>query len=177
MRAMAEGASHRGNLDPVSRRDDDFRVLRWDGSIDPSRPELEWLGRNRVELVGRSDSRVGLSSRIYGGSDIASILTQGQRLLETGEFDHDYVVFWPPGMGFVSASVLFLTGREISPPLKESKVKNGPDEPPSNGDIVLLSAIDLLKSIQALGLLPSKSSAFEGGDEENRKNAIQKHRS
>jgi len=75
------------------------------------------------------------------------------------------------------SSEAILTGREISPPLKDVKAKNEPDEPPSNGDTVLLSAIDLLKSIQALGLLPSKSSTFEGGDEENHKNDIQKHRS
>lgn len=49
-------------------------------------------------------------------------------------------------------SEAILTGREVAPPFTRDKPKKQQDEPPSNGDMVLLRAIDLLKSIQALGL-------------------------
>lgn len=52
---------------------------------------------------------------MYRGSDAASFLSAGQRLIELHHFENDYVKFWPAAMGFLSAGVLVLTGGESYP--------------------------------------------------------------
>lgn len=52
---------------------------------------------------------------MYRGSDAASFLSAGQRLIELHQFENDYVKFWPAAMGFLSAGVLVLSGGENYP--------------------------------------------------------------
>lgn len=55
-------------------------------------------------------------------------------------------------------SEAILTGKSLVPPINKEKNKSQPPESPSNKDLVLLKAIDLLKSIQTLGLFsPEKT--------------------
>jgi C-terminal processing protease CtpA/Prc len=55
-----------------------------------------------------------------------------------------------------SYSEAILTGRESLPPIPKEKNKKDATEPATNQDTVLIGAIDLLKSIQALHLLPKQ---------------------
>lgn len=60
-------------------------------------------------------------------------------------------------------SEAILTGRDAAPLLTREKEKKDQPEPASNGDLVLLRAIDLLKSIQALGLTPETTATSNKG--------------
>lgn len=50
------------------------------------------------------------------------------------------------------ASEAILTGREIAPPIRDSKTAQPEKEPATNRDLVLLQAMDLLRSVHALNL-------------------------
>lgn len=54
-------------------------------------------------------------------------------------------------------SEAILTGRETAPPIRDPKAPKPKNEPASNRDLVLLQAMDLLKSLRALNLDPPTS--------------------
>jgi C-terminal processing protease CtpA/Prc len=56
-------------------------------------------------------------------------------------------------------SEAILTGKETAPPLPKTKKKDVQSEPASNRDLSLLTAVDILKSVKALGVSPNHDSA------------------
>lgn len=56
-------------------------------------------------------------------------------------------------------SEAILTGKETAPPVSKGKKKNNNSGPASNRDLTLLTAIDVLRSVRALGLNPDKTEA------------------